>query len=377
MDRTIENIRSDFPVLEHTAYLDTATTGPFNRRVYAAAIRGFEQRLNEGLDIPGYKEWTRTIDEARKNIASTFNAKPGEIAYTKNASEGMNMAADTLPLAPGDNVIIPDLSFPSNSYVFMNLEKRGVEIKWARNTNGAVPFEEIAGQIDSRTRAISICHVEFASGFRHDLERIGALCSEKGLFFHVDCTQSIMALPIDVRSARIDMMSSAMYKWPCCPLGIGFFFCSERLLKDIAPGSVGWFGMADRWDMPQPPSVIPLAETAGRFETGSPNFAGIFAMTEAADIYMELGPTFIEERILNLNGYLSDRLLSIGVELVGPFEGKNRSGILYAHIPEEQKTARALKESRVQVNLGHGKARIATHYFNTEEDIDRLVEALK
>lgn len=377
MDQRIESIRANFPVLAHTAYLDTATTGPFHRRIHAAAVRGYDQRLNDGLSISGYKEWVQIIEEARGEIASVFNASPEEIAYTKNASEGMNIAAHALQLAPGDNVIIPDLSFPSNSYAFMNLRNRGVEVKWARSTNGAVPFEEIAGQVDSRTRAISICHVEFASGFRHDLERIGALCRDKNLFFHVDSTQSIMGLSIDVRSANIDMMSSAVYKWPCCPLGVGFFFCSGRLLENLTPENAGWFGMEERWNVPQPPSGVSFSKTAGRFETGGVNFTGIFAMREASRIYSELGQAFIEDRILNLNGYLSDRLLSAGVKLVGPFEGKNRSGILYAHIPEEEKTAKILKENRVQVNLGHGKARIATHYFNTEEDIDRLVEALK
>lgn len=377
MDQRIENIRADFPVLEHTVYLDTATTGPLHRRIHAAAVRGYDQRLNEGLSINGYKEWEKAIDAARGEIASVFNARPEEIAYTKNASEGMNMAAHALQLAPGDNVIIPDFSFPSNSYAFMNLRSRGVEVKWARSTNGAVPFEEIAGQIDDRTRAISICHVEFASGFRHDLERIGSLCRDKNLFFHVDATQSIMGLQIDVRSANIDMMSSAVYKWPCCPLGVGFFFCSGMVLETIAPENAGWFGMEKRWDVPHPPSGVTFSKTAGRFETGGVNFTGVFAMREAARIYRELGPAFIEDRILNLNGYLSDRLLSAGVALVGPFDDKNRSGILYAHIPEDQRTAKALKESGIQINVGHGKARIATHYFNTEEDIDRLVEALK
>ncbi|MDO9509324.1 MAG: aminotransferase class V-fold PLP-dependent enzyme [Thermovirgaceae bacterium] len=378
MGLSLESIRAGFPVLEHTAYLDTATTGPFHRRIHAAAIRCFDQRLNGGLDMPGYKEWVRLTDEARSDIASVINARPEEIAYTKNASEGMNIAAHILPLTPGDNVIVPDLSFPSNSYVFMNLQKKGVEVKWARSSGGVVPFDEISRLVDGRTRAISVCHVEFASGFTHNLEMIGALCREKNIYFHVDCTQSIMALRIDVRAANIDMMSAAVYKWPCCPLGVGFFFCSERILEGLAPESaVGWFGMTDRWDMPQPPSDIPLSKTAGRFETGSPNFAGVFAMTEAARIYEELGPQFIEERILHLNAYLADRLLSAGVEVVGPFEEGNRSGILYARFPNEAETAEALRKNKVQVNTGHGKARIATHYFNTEEDIDRLVEALK
>lgn len=372
----IDRIRAEFPVLDHTVYLDTASTGPFNRRTHAAAVRGFDQRLERGLSIPAYKEWVSAIDEARGEIGGVFNARPEEVAYTKNASEGMNIAAHCLPLKAGDNVVIPDLSFISNSYAFMNLKGRGVEVRWARNEGGAVPFDEIVRQVDARTRAISVCHVEFASGFTHDLNRIGAFCRDRGIFFHVDCTQSIMALRIDVRAAGIDMMSSAVYKWPCCPLGVGFFFCSERILDTLGPESVGWFGMADRWDMPQPPSGIPVSRTAGRFESGSPNFAGIFAMTEAARIYRELGPEFIEERILKLNAYLADRLLCKGVEVVGPFEEGSRSGILYARLPGDIETARKLDENRVQIGIGYEKARISTHYFNTEEDIDRLVETL-
>ncbi|MDT8284882.1 MAG: aminotransferase class V-fold PLP-dependent enzyme, partial [Thermovirgaceae bacterium] len=97
MDQRIESIRAGFPVLEHTAYLDTATTGPFHRRIHEAAVRGYDQRLYDGLSINGYKEWEKIIDEARREIASIFNAKPEELAYTKNASEGMNIAAHALP----------------------------------------------------------------------------------------------------------------------------------------------------------------------------------------------------------------------------------------------------------------------------------------
>lgn len=373
----IARIRENFPVLEQSAYLDTATAGPFHKRVHAAAIRGYDQRLREGLSIPGYKEWVRFIDEARGDIASVFNAKPEELAYTKNASEGINIAARLMGLSPGDNVVIPDISFPSNAYALMNLRKERVRIKWARSNHGVVPFEEMTRQVDERTRAVFLCHVEHSSGFCHDLDRIGAFCREKNLLFHVDCTQSIMALRIDVRRSNIDMMSSAVYKWPCCPLGVGVFFCSARLLENAIPESVGWFGMEDRWDMPHPPIEIPMPGTARRFETGSPNFAGVFALAEAARIYREQGPKDIEERVLRLNRILSERLLDAGIAVLGPFEDDNRSGILYARVPDLERASDSLAANRVRVNLGHGMARISTHYFNTEEDIDRLVAALR
>ena len=185
----ITRIRENFPALEQSAYLDTATTGPFHKRVHTAAIRGYDQRLKEGLSIPEYKEWASFIDDARGDIASVFNAKPGELAYTKNASEGINIAARLMNLSPGDNVVTPDISFPSNSYALLNLQRERVQVKWARSIDGTVPFEEITRQVDERTRAVFLCHVEHSSGFCHDLDRIGAFCRERNLLFHVDCTQ--------------------------------------------------------------------------------------------------------------------------------------------------------------------------------------------
>jgi selenocysteine lyase/cysteine desulfurase len=135
--------------------------------------------------------------------------------------------------------------------------------------------------------------------------------------------------------------------------------------------------MEDRWDMPQPPIDIPMPGTARRFETGSPNFAGVFALAEATRIYRELGPKVIEERVLRLNTILSERLLDAGIAVLGPFRDDSRSGILYARIPDLERVSASLAANKVRVNLGHGMARISTHYFNTEEDIDRLVSAFR
>ncbi|MBN1334200.1 MAG: aminotransferase class V-fold PLP-dependent enzyme [Synergistales bacterium] len=377
LEDRISDIRKNFPVLEKKVYLDTASTGPFHKAIYAAARKAFDQRLEEGLSISAYKEWVYTADKARKEIAGVFNGEAEELAYTKNASEGINFASRLIPFRPGDNVVMPDISFPSNPYAILNLKKEGVNVKWVPSKRGMIPLESLLGHVDERTRAIFISHVEYASGFAHELERIGEFCSGKDIIFHVDCTQSIMALKIDVKKSHIDMMSSALYKWPCCPLGVGFFYCSRAFMERVSPESVGWFGMSDRWDMPHPPLEMKLASTARCLETGSPNFSGIFAMREAAGIYMDLGPEAIHERILELNAYLMEGLLAEGVEVMGPCQGCNRSGILYAYFPYEKKLAEILDKRNIQINLGGGKARIATHYFNTHEDIDRLIEAVR
>lgn len=373
----IDQIRKEIPVLEEVAYLDTATSGPFHRRIYEAARSAYDERFNTGLAFPAYKNWVEQAERARVDIARVINAQPEEIAYVKNASEGLNFAAHIIPFSSGDNVVVPEMSFPSNAYAFLNLAQRGVEVRLVPCPQGQLSFEELVSHVDERTRAIALCHVVFSSGFRHDLHRIGEFCREKHIFFSVDVTQSVMAMKIDVKECNIDMLSFSSYKWPCCPFGIGVFYCSAQLLEKSVPPHVGWFGMRDRYDTGTLHHPLDLSETAGRFEGGSPDFSGIFALREASKLYMELGPDWVEERILGLNEYLMDRLIKEEINIVGPFSRENRSGILFALLPQDEKIASSLEEHQVQVYLNHGKCRIATHYFNTRNDIDRLMQAIK
>lgn len=377
MSGIIDEIRKEIPVLKETAYLDTATTGPFHRRIYEAARSAYDERFEKGLAFPAYRQWVEKADKARTDIARVLNAQPEEIAYVKNASEGLNFAAHIIPFAPGDNVVVPEMSFPSNAYAFLNLARRGVEVRLIPCFEGQLSFEDLVSHVDERTRAIALCHVVFSSGFRHDLYRIGEFCRERDIIFSVDATQAIMALKIDVKKCNIHMLSFSSYKWPCCPFGIGVFYCSAHLLEKTEPPHVGWFGMRDRYDTGTLHYPLDLSVTAGRFEGGSPDFSGIFALETAAKLYMDLGAEWVEERILDLNEYLIEGMLREDIRIMGPFPGKNRSGILFALLPEDERLSCSLVEHKVQVYLSHGKCRIATHYFNTRNDIDRLLEAIK
>lgn len=377
MSSIIDEIRKEIPVLKETAYLDTATTGPFHRRIYEAARSAYDERFEKGMAFPAYMQWVEKADKARADIAKVLNALPEEIAYVKNASEGLNFAANIIPFAPGDNVVVPEMSFPSNAYAFLNMAQKGVEVRLAPCPEGQLSFEDLVSHVDDRTRAIALCHVVFSSGFRHDLSRIGEFCRQRNILFSVDATQAIMALKIDVKECNIDMLSFSSYKWPCCPFGIGVFYCSAHLLEKSEPPHVGWFGMRDRYDTGTLHYPLDLSVTAGRFEGGSPDFSGVFALEAAAKLYLDLGAEWVEERILDLNEYLIESMLREDIRIMGPFPGKNRSGILFALLPEDERLSCSLEEHKVQVYLSHGKCRIATHYFNTRNDIDRLLGAIK
>ncbi len=365
-----------FEAIKGKVYLDTATTGPLHKKVYEAAKGYLDQRYNHGADLQDYKDWLDKADAVRARVADFLNCEAEEVAYTKNASEGMNHAAHTIPFKPGDNVIVPDLSFPSNALVFRNLEKQGVEVKTAKSHHGQIPFEELISHVDERTRAISVCHVEFSSGYKHDIQRIGAFTRERDIIFHLDATQAAGAMVLDVEAHNVDFLSFSPYKWLCCPLGVGVFYCNKRILKHAQPRHVGWLGVRDRFSLSL---NLDLADTAEMFESGGLNYSGVFALDEAIKLYQELGPQKVENRILQLNNYVIDQLTRIGIDIVGPFDEKHRSGITYAMFPSQEnreKICKALKDHNIQVNVGKDQTRISPHFFNTEGDIDTLITAL-
>ncbi len=371
----LQEISKGFEAIKDQVYLDTATTGPLHQRVYEAAKAYLDQRYFRGADIDDYKHWVSEAERIREVVAGILNASPEEIAYTKNASEGMNHAANIIPFEPGDNVVVPDMSFPTNAYAFMNLERHGVQVKMAESHNGQISFDELISYVDENTKAISVCFVEFSTGFRHAVEKIGNFAKEQNIYFHVDATQAAGAMLIDVQKFNIDFLSFSPYKWFCCPLGIGVFYCDKNTLEQINPRYVGWFGVKDRFDFSK--LRFNLLETAGMFESGGLNYSGIFALEEAIKIYTELGASFVEERILHLNNYLIEALDRIGMDIVGPFPPENRSGITYAVLPDEKKIRDSLERHNVLVNVSKGKARISPHFFNSEEDIDALIKAIK
>ena len=123
------------------------------------------------------------MEIVRARFAKLINAEPGEVAFVKNTSEGLSIVANGIDWKEGDNVVIPDIEFPANVYPWMNLKRRGVEVRFVKAVRGRVPFEQITAQVNSRTRVLSISSVEFNSGFRNDLKRIGEFCKEKNIYF--------------------------------------------------------------------------------------------------------------------------------------------------------------------------------------------------
>jgi selenocysteine lyase/cysteine desulfurase len=240
-----------------------------------------------------------------------------------------------------------------------------------------VPVEAIlqaAG--DPRCRMITLSHVEYASGQQHDIEQIGAFCAERDIYFCVDAIQSIGVLPVDVQKAKIDFLSADGHKWMLGPEGAGFFYCRRELIEHTRPLTVGWMNVINPQDYGN--YDYTLKPDAGRFECGTYNVVGLLGLYGSLALLDQVGIPIIEARVQSLLDRLVTGLTQKGYSIVSPRGPGERSGILSfkAHGHSHELIFKKLREQKIEIAKREGRLRVAPHFYNTEQQIDRLLDAL-
>ncbi len=371
----VKQIRKEFPVTKKYTYLDNAGIGPLSRRAVSYMNEFIEDMGRHG----GINEerWAKDIDETRRLAGQLLNASAAEIAFTKNTSEGISFVANGLDWTMGDNVVITNVEFPANVYPWMNLRERGVKIKYVwEDKRGRIPFADIEKAVDSRTKVISISFVEFSSGFRNDLRRIGRLCRDRGIVFVVDAIQGLGALSLDVGKTGIDFLSADGHKWLLSPEGVGIFYAREGSMERLVVREVGWASVVNKEDYLDYDFV--LRPDASRFECGSPNTLGIYGLKGSLELILEVGIQEIEKWVLELTDHLVGGLEERGYRVFSSRKGGEKSGIV-SFRSERHNTALVhdcLIRRGIIVSLREGRVRAAPHFYNTHKEIDALLKHL-
>jgi selenocysteine lyase/cysteine desulfurase len=367
--------RSFFPVTSELVYLNHAGVAPISTRVEEAMRRYLAEATRRGA-FEYARVYDAEVERVRARAAALLGADPSEIAFVKNTTEGLGIVAAGLDWRPGDQVVTCDLEYPSNVYPWQGLADRGVETLLLAGEAGRLPFERVAEALESpRVRLLALSSVEFGSGMRHDLEALGRLCQERGVLFCVDAIQSLGCLPLDVESARVDFLAADGHKWLLSVEGCGLFYCSRRVQDLVRPRVVGWRSVADPRDFDR--YQTELQPGAGRFEEGTPNTPGIFALGAAIDLVLELGVDAIARRVLALSERLASGLAPRGGECLSP-RGREASGIVSFRWRDEPvaRTVARLRAQRIYVVARRGGVRASPHFYNDESEIDRLLAAL-
>jgi cysteine desulfurase / selenocysteine lyase len=359
-------IRAEFPALENWTYLNSATFGQIPRSAVAACSAHWTHR--DELACSDFLDWYDDAQRLRESIGKLIGATADDVAFIPSASAALGLVAGGIDWRPGDNVVTLADEFPNYLYLPALVERYGVEFR-------EVSWSRFFDSIDEKTRLVALSEVNYASGFRPPLAEMSRFLRERGVVFFVDGTQSVGALRFDVREADPDALAVHGYKWMCSPTGVGFLYVAPRLRAKLPPNEVGWrshrtWRQVDDLHHGKPE----LKETAEKYEAGGLPFPLLYAMEVSVNRMLEIGADEIERRVLELACSARARLRKLGAEV-----NETGSQIVAAKFLREDpsRLARELKLRRVLVAARHGFLRISPHFYNNDQDLERLEEELR
>ena len=366
-----EKYRGEFPVTKNLLYLNHAAVAPLSRRS-AAAMQSLAQDALENGSIH-YGDWMATYQAVRNSTARILNAKPTEIALVKNTSEGIATVATGLKWKSGDIIVAFKEEFAANYFPWKKLESHGVTVRWLSIFDDLQKIDEAA--IGARMLAISF--VQYLSGYRIDLNKIGEICTRRNCFFFVDAIQGMGAFPIDVEAARIDALAADGHKWMIGPEGCGILYVRQSRQDEIEPVQIGWTNFAHYADYAS--RDMTLRADAGRYESGTLNTIGCYGLRAALDLILEVGIENIAPAVQSLADRIRSGAEEAGYECLGPRTRETGAGIVAIKHPtlDSLVVVRRLKDKNISVTARQGWVRISPHFYNSPADIERLVSELR
>jgi cysteine desulfurase / selenocysteine lyase len=367
--------RSLFPLTQRCVFMNHAGVAPMSDRG-RAAIDSLLERLTDRAYEEGLAE--AEADRLRGSIARLLCVEPETIGLVRGTAHGMSLLAQGLDWRAGDNVVGARGEYPANVYPWMALRDRGVEYRLAEPFGGRITPEAVLRLVDERTRVVALSHVQFWNGYRVDIERIGAELDRRGVVFAVDAIQSVGALRMDLSSLPVDFLAAGASKWLLGPVGIGFCYCRPELLSRLRPVLVGP-GSVKR-DQEFFDYAYELRETARRFEESSVSILDVAAFQASVDLLLEIGVEAVEERVLGLAARLAAGLVERGYLVVEPWPRDRReaSGIVSFRRPGSpaHEVLRDLNAARVVGRVHADFVRLAPHFYNTFEEVERVLDVL-
>ena len=317
-------------------FFDNASMGPVAPQVTQAMTQCME--LRQAMPMRYYQYADRVFPTCRSMLARMIGAAPEEIAFTENVAYGINTAAGSLPLEPGDNVIFCDREFASNVYPWLRLQRaRGVEARMVPSEDGGLTVDLLEQYADKRTRAVSVSSVEFADGYAADLEAIGSWCQAHRAYLIVDCAQSLGVMPMDVKRCKIDFLAGLASKWLLGPFSTGFLYVRKELIPDLLPAFVGADSV--KGDVDSVEYRLDLKDDAARFEAGLPNAPGIAGLSASLALMDQVGWENIRQEAWRVSGYFIESLRELGVELAPcALSDRRRSDIVSFRVPRLEET---------------------------------------
>ena len=369
-------IRALFPAAEKYTYLNSAAVAPLPTVSVEAVTRQLRDVSENGS--ANFLDWVATKNRAREIIAAMLKARPEQIAFMRNTSDGLATVANGLKWQAGDNIVTFAREFPANFYAWRRIrDEFGVELRLCPERNGRIDTEEFISLIDANTRIVSISAVQFASGFRADLEPIGRAARAHDALFVVDIIQALGTTAFDLEAQFVDAAAGASHKWLCSPEGCGILYLSDRARERVEPTLVGWISVDDAWNFED--YEQDFKPNALAWETGTGTASLFYGLEQSAKLLLETGAERIESYLQDLTDYLCELLAGKNYEIVSSRDQGEKSQIVCIENNDgllSSEIAKRLERENIIVSPRGSRLRIAPHFFNNQKDIERLVERL-
>ena len=367
------DVRTFFPRLHDVIFMNHAAVSRLSTQTQAVIVKAAEE-----LTEPDYPDLRGRADTLRAMLAALIHAPSEGIALTRSTAHGFSILAGGLEWTAGDNVVGARWEYPANVYPWMMLARQGVEFRLTEPRDGRIIPEAVMERVDERTRVVTLSHVQFWNGYRVDIARLAAECHQRGIIFAVDVMQSLGAFRVDVEQCGIDFLASGACKWLLGPAGISFCYCRPDLLKRLQPVLVGAGSVRNRDDYFN--YELDFPPTGHRFEETWISLLDVAGFTAAVELLQLLDQEAVESRVLELSNRLVSGLSERGFQMIEPWPRSlaESSGIVCFRDPRRltSEVFNLLSANRVICSMRGDFVRLSPHYYNTEEEIDRVLELL-
>ena len=363
-------LRNEFPTLAKWTYLDIARKTIPPRCVEWA----MQEYCRDIYDNAGADAWSaENVEITRGLMAKLLGAKPGELAFTKNTTEGLNIGAHAFDLQPGDNIVLTNMEHVNNIWVWRHWEAKGVEIRFAEHNNGRLTLDTFLEKIDNRTRVVSCAYVTYGNGYRVDLPALGKICRERDIRLVVDGVQAAGILAAPLSSLGADIVAIGGHKGLLGLTGTGLIYCRADLISGlktpfIRPLSVVGAAANKQFD---------YVHDAHRFEGGNPSFLGLRVMRRGAEFLQSIGIENIEARVRQLSTAFLGMVRKAGIKTQTPDAWEERAQIVNLLVPDAKAMQARLHRQHVVVNVKDDALRVSMSFFNNEEDLERVLHVIK
>lgn len=370
-------LREEFCLSEDITYLNHAAVAPWPRRT-ADAVRAFaDENLRQGA--AHYPQWMEVEQRLRSRIARLIHAPSADdIGLLKNTSEALSVVAYGIDWQPDDNIVVAQQEFPSNRIVWQSLQTLGVNVKLADLATGESPEEALLRQVDNNTRLLAVSSVQYASGLRMDLQKLGDYCHNNSILFCVDAIQSIGALEMDVQAIHADFVMADGHKWMLAPEGLALFYCKPEVRDKLKLYQYGWHMVDKLFDFDN--MEWRPVNTARRFECGSPNMLCIHALDASLSLLEDIGMNSVETMLLHNTSYLIDKINNTdGFTVLSDPTPERRSGIVTFTLPGGDLDAlyRHLMQHGVICAQRGGGIRFSPHFYTPQDCLDKALSRLQ